>query len=287
MSEADEVVRPFPSAKAAINAFGLVTQRPSAFLRAAGGWVAIQIVTWLGSFFSLIALLQSDEALALRFAALPPSAQDWTLAAFPALVTFVAAGAIAVTWHRFVILGEEPGGVLPFHGAQTARYLGRVLLLFGIVFVFIVLFVPLLLMVAGPLARHPALSGVLQLVPLGIAILTMFVLLRTGLAFPAAAVDDRNWSLERSWHQTEGNGWRLFGGMLLVSLPFYALNLALSLIGETAAMQQDVTMLHLATCMSYVVTAVGVAVAAGYYSSAFVFFVTPAAKDRPPASHFS
>lgn len=287
MSGAAEAVRPFPSAKAAVDAFGLVMGRFPIFLRAAAGWVVIQTLTWLVNFWGFSVLVQGDEMFALWFAGLSPSVQNLMVAVLPALVSLIAAGAIAVTWHRFAILGEEPRGLVPLHGWRTTRYLGRMLMMFGVLIALMVLLVPLLMMIAGSLSGNPTLSFAIQVVPLGIIGLAMFILLRTGLAFPAAAVDDRKWTLEHSWHQTQGNGWRLFGGMLLVALPFYVLNTALSVIIGSADTQGNLTVLHLATSVSHVVAALGTAVAAGYYSNAFAFFAALEAKDRPPASHFS
>lgn len=283
--QTDTAVREFPFGSAASSAVDLVWTRVPVLVRAAGGWVAVQFVVFLASFWGVATWIGFDAEFAATFSAFSPPAQDGIIMLVPMLFSVLAVAAIAVNWHRFALLGEHPRGLLPFHAAQTALYGWRLVLTFGIVVVVGGLVSFLVLMVLSPLARHPTLSNLFVVIPLALSGFALVLMLRTGLALPGAAIGDRKWTLEYSWHRTDGNSWRLFGGFLMILVPLYLVNTMVAWLMGNAAEQGSVVLLHVGVALSYVINAFGAAVAAGYYSQAFTFFAD--AKDRPPASHFS
>jgi hypothetical protein len=61
------------------------------------------------------------------------------------------------------------------------------------------------------------------------------VALRVQLVFPATAIEDRGMTLARSWGLTRGNGWRLFAGFLMATLPVALAAILVTLLLSYAA----------------------------------------------------
>jgi hypothetical protein len=277
MSEG-ETVRKFAATRAAAGAFDLAAKNSDVLARTVGGWIGVQVAAEQAGYWGVVALLAADEGFALWYYGLAPTWQQVIVTAPLTLVSFLAGPAMAVTWHRFAILGERPTSWVPFHGWRTALYIGRILQIVGVVAALSVLLVPLIFFIPAG-AMQPALTWVVALIPIVMAVGMLAILVRTGLAFPAAAVDDRSCTLQASWSRTEGNSWRLFGGLLLVSLPFYVVNNVMSFVSLRDGVQQDVALSHLFACISIVVAGVGGAIVAGYYSAAYSFLVGAKGSD--------
>jgi hypothetical protein len=149
------------------------------------------------------------------------------------LAVTVGAAAIAVTWHRYLLLGEPLTRKLAPLDARVARYL-----FLTVILAFLVGTTPLLvlLMVGGPALLGGAEGGTepggaglgLLLVPL-VVIACLWVALRVQLIFPATAIADQAMTPARSWALTRGNGGRLFLGFLLVTVPVTTTMVALTL----------------------------------------------------------
>jgi len=282
MSEG-ETIRKFAPASAAAGAFDLAMKNPAVLAGTVGGWIGLQIAAEQAGYWGIVALLSVSELFGLWYYGLAPNWQQMIVTAPLSIVTLIAAPAMAVTWHRFAILGERPGHVVPLHLRRTALYIGRMLQVVLVVAALLVLLVPLIVILPGGM-RESTFYWIVFLVPLAILAAMMGILVRTGLAFPAAAVDDRVCTLRHSWRRTEGNSWRLFGGLLLVSLPFYIVNSVISFVSTGESVQQNVALSHLFACISIVVAGVGGAIVAGYYSAAYSFLVGSRASDL--AEHF-
>lgn len=113
------------------------------------------------------------------------------------LYIFVSAW-VAVAWHRFVLLEEYPTGWVPaFHWQAMKGYMKPALIL---VVLFWWVYVPVLVAVIGPVARNGPIFSVL---PLAVIVLTMLLLARIALIFPAAAME-RRMSLAEAWRATKG-----------------------------------------------------------------------------------
>jgi hypothetical protein len=127
--------------------------------------------------------------------------------------------AIEVAWHRRLLLGEPlPARYAPLNGL-VARYLSLWLV---IVLVAVAPGVASALLVAGALGEGGGGEGpglALSALLIGAALAGVLVAMRLQLALPAAAVGETGATLGASWRATRGNGWRLLGGMLLVSVP--------------------------------------------------------------------
>lgn len=280
--------RRFPFLAAAAEAFQFLHANFSTFIAVAWVWVVLGCTALVAWMYGLIWLIRSSQDLALGLGALSPRFLELLLSIPPLLVELLGMAAVAVTWHRFFILNERPQGLIPFHPARVAHYIARTILLFAIVFLTVLLVSFVMMGIARAAALSPALSVAVALVPLVVMFFGLFVMLRAGLALPAAAIGDRKWTLERSWHETNGNGLRLFAGMFIVALPFYIGNAAIALWAAGFGGTENPPMFVFTGAVSNAFAAMGAAATAGFYSRAFVFFSPPdAAKDRPPASVFA
>ena len=135
---------------------------------------------------------------------------------------------IAVTWHRFILLGDEPSGRINFHfGRREARFL--------LVTIMLSLFmVPGLLcfLLAGAMAQAQQgspVSGVVAVIGLGLLLAGVFFFVRLSLLLPAVAVDDTV-NAGRMLERTKGNFWRLLGVAFLSALPLFAIFILLSFL---------------------------------------------------------
>ncbi len=192
------------------------------FARASAAWIAtilllfIVVVAVLG-----FAIFQQGQAFG---ASAHLGAGPIVLLAIFGLYVFASNIAFTVAWHRVVLLGEALGllGTLRFRGREW-RFFGYSLLigLLGVV-AFVVAF--LIGFGVGFLVGAAIGSGVLTIAARTVLVIVLFVTLtpfltRFVLGLPAIAVEEPRGVLRRSWRRGRHNGWRLFWGFLLCSLP--------------------------------------------------------------------
>lgn len=260
----------------------------NALLRVIGGWTALYGVAFVAWFYGVSWLLQSDTAFALWFDSLPEQLQDLLVSALPILLALAALPAVAVAWHRFVLLGEAPTGFLQFHPWRAAQYFRRMVLSIG---VGLLVAVFALLMVGGAvasIAKLPGAGALLMLLPLLMLVAFLYVFVRTGLSLPAAAMDDSEWSLKRSWDETRGSSLALLGGTILVGLPFALVRGFASGIATAFVAQQQVLLFMAVSTIGFGIALAGVAVGATFYSLVYDFVANDSGtKGRALASHFS
>ncbi|MFN4355738.1 hypothetical protein [Parvibaculum sp.] len=139
---------------------------------------------------------------------------------------------IAVTWHRFILLGDEPTGPIHFS-------FGRREAIFLLVSIFLILlFIPgaALSLAAAQLQETPS-GALLALFGLFLVAIAVYFFVRLTLLLPAVAIGDPvdpRLVLER----TRGNFWRLLAVMFAVAVPILLLSsLAGSLMAGGGAMQ--------------------------------------------------
>ena len=139
---------------------------------------------------------------------------------------------IAVTWHRFILLGDEPSGSVHFS-------FGRREAIFLLVSIFLILlFIPgaALSLAAAELQETPS-GALLALFGLFLVAIAVYFFVRLTLLLPAVAIGDPvdpRLVLER----TRGNFWRLLAVMFAVAVPILLLStLAGSLMADGGAMQ--------------------------------------------------
>jgi hypothetical protein len=123
--------------------------------------------------------------------------------------SLVALSAIAVAWHRRVLLAEPVPGPLPTLDARVLRYLLHYLAI-GLIGAMA------FLLVIGVLGLLPGLA----MLALPVAVLAaLLVTARLQLVLPATAIDERSVTFARSWRLTDGNTVRLLGGLVLAIAP--------------------------------------------------------------------
>jgi hypothetical protein len=169
------------------------------------------------------ALIMAMTIAVILFA--DPKADVWVAPA-QEILTFIIEVPLLTSWHRFTLLPRNQA--LPTMGftftLREVRFFGYLLLMtlsFSIPFI-----------VFGATAPAVGSAAVLFFFAAVVAVLLLWA--RLGLVFPAAAVGDPV-KLADSWQITQGNGWRIFWLMILVSLPFAAVMLALIMVFASIA----------------------------------------------------
>lgn len=163
---------------------------------------------------------------------------------------------IAVAWHRFILLREEPGALLPaFRGNAIVGYLGWSIVLGLIAGVAAMVFG----LVAGLiLAFLPAGAGLFSMLLIGIP--TMLIVYRLGLKLPAAAIDE-DLPFSEAWARTAGAN----GVIFQVAVLILGLSLLLSLPGMSNADPGSTINILYTLVTDWIVTLVGVSVLTTLY----------------------
>lgn len=141
--------------------------------------------------------------------------------AIVALVLWTVAGAVfLVGWHRHVLLGEAVAGRASLHfGRRELRFLVTGIL-FYLVLVAPMVAIGLFVGILGPAVAGTVLDRVLAFGPVAALAIMIIVAPRLSLAFPMVALDAPGRPLATAWQLGRGQTWRLFGGALLVIVPF-------------------------------------------------------------------
>ena len=163
----------------------------------------------LGALPLLAAFLVNVAAMQLR---LSTGSFLWMLSGL--LIAWVIWSSFAVSWHRYVLLAEKPGGV-PFHfsfGPREGRYFVYAML---ILLPFIAVSLHALLLMQDPSASE---NQVLAFLGLIVTAVGLVVAIRLSLAFPSVAVDGGH-DIKQTWALSKGSGWRLFLVLILALLP--------------------------------------------------------------------
>jgi hypothetical protein len=153
------------------------------------------------------------------------------------LALTVGAAAIAVAWHRHILLDEPLTKRMAPLDPRVARYFVLTvlvaLLMSTLPALVFVLTGGAALLSGAPDSTPPSLLPVI-LGP-ATALACLYIALRLQLVFPATAIGDATTSFARSWELTRGHGWRLLGGFLLVTLPVGAVAVGLAVLLSWAA----------------------------------------------------
>lgn len=195
--------------------------------------------------------------------------------------------AIAVAWHRHLLLGEPLGGRFAPFRAEVARYLAYtvvIVLLLGVasVLLTVVVAVPgvLLGLTAGPDAEGLGGSWIALGILVGAA--SLLVAMRFQLVLPAAAMGEPRVTLAASWHATRGNGWRLLAGFMLVTLPVSLAGVAAALgLLALAEATGSLVLGWLARLAPIAAAWVQAPLLAGFLSYAYLFFTQTGASPSP------
>lgn len=175
---------------------------------------AYQDVIANSSSFIRISLIWLVIVSGLSLIALPLNSPIGWMAIF--VGSAIGSAAVAVAWHRHVVLNEA----FPIWGAPANRRLGRYLLNAGLLHVLAVIAPGLAVIVVavaiGRLTGIPELTK--PLAGLSVLVVTSLLASRLQLLLVASAVDDRLGPLG-AWRLTRGHGVRILAGTLLSVLP--------------------------------------------------------------------
>lgn len=199
--------------------------------------------------------------------------------------------AVAVAWHRHVLLGEPLAGRwAPLRG-EVARYLAYSVVIVALVALSSVLLAaltaaPAVLLGLGAAGGVGGASPAAGRVPalwlaLGIAagLASLLLAMRLQLSLPAAAVGERGGILAKSWRATRGNAWRLLAGFVLVTLPIGLAGVLLALLLLAVAEQTGSLVLGWLARLAPIAAAwVQAPLLAGFLSYCYAF------ADRPGAA---
>lgn len=172
---------------------------------------------------------------------------------------------MAVSWHRYCLLAEYPGAVLPnFHGDRILAYIGKSVLLFIVFFIvgMVGSFVIGGIMAAGRGSGvMAALGGALGLVGV---IFLMIAFYRLSLILPAAAIG-QPLGLGEAWNATRNMTMTIVGVVIIAFLFFLIVNLVVMAITMVipplgAVSQIVLTWLQTVIGLSILTTIYGVAV---------------------------
>jgi hypothetical protein len=209
-------------------------------------WLWLVVVAPLAGLASWLQMSWLAEVAANMKPGMPPQmpARPFEAILLPnvaGLVVVLAGVSIAVAWHRRLILGEHPG----LSGSNVAtRSLWRYVVI-GLAIILIValpalaIIVPMIFLLSGL-----ATTGVLALPgPWSILLILVFLLvyvtgfgamLRLSILLPARAVGDVGLTFKETWNRTRGNTWRMFWGIVACTLPLFAAQVVLALVGFPA-----------------------------------------------------
>lgn len=150
------------------------------------------------------------------------SSVDFMIIIASLAVSIVAGLWVAVAWHRYVLLAENPQGWIPrWNKSACIAYFVQGLKLV-LLFSFLLILLLMLLYVAGSLISVPINPFVGYLFALVFGALSISVFLRVSLVFPAAAIG-RHLTLKDSWIATGPYRSPIF--LLSGIIGFFTLNL--------------------------------------------------------------
>lgn len=189
------------------------------------------------------------------------------LAALTNLAVTLGVAAIAVAWHRHILLSEPLSQRMAPLDARVARYFALTVLI-----AIVMSTLPLLALYVLGGADPTQAGGALILVPV-VVLACLYAALRIQLIFPAIAIGDATVNLARSWELTRGNGWRLMGGFLLVTMPVAVALLALAyFLAWAAATTGSIALLALADLATVANAWLQAPLIASFLSYAFLWF---------------
>jgi hypothetical protein len=204
------------------------------------------------------------------------------------LAVTLGVAAIAVAWHRHILLGEPLTARMAPVDARVARYFMLTVLIAIALTALPMLLLFLLgggaMMGASTPGEEAAPPSTLALALVPVTLLAcLYAALRLQLVFPATAIGDARMSFKRSWALTGGNGWRLFAGFLLVTMPVAGAAIALALfLGWMAEVTGSVVLLALADLAAVANAWVQAPLIASFLSYAYLWFQQQQASPQLP-----
>lgn len=237
-----------PMARTIARAYGSLVENPGLFARAGWAWMAVAYAAQLAS-----------GLFAVRFAG--------------TILHFLALTAFAVVWHRGILLGERPQGLVHLRfGREELRYFLLGLLLTAAILAPAIA-VQQWAVAAAPHAR--GLSALLIMAALlAVIAATLIAVTRLTLVYPATAIGKFAFGFERSWRLTRGNTLRILGGAVLATLPWTAISMTLNtLVKDMTADAGGLAAAVPVLAVEIVISFAQIAVCAAFLSFAYEFIV--------------
>ena len=187
--------------------------------------------------------------------------------------------AVAVAWHRRLILAEQVRRPAAPLDARVGRYLLYTLMLTMVVVLPGIVALQLTFQ-TGAADAGPSLMG--ALIAIVAVVAGLYASMRLQLVFPGAAVADPRTSLGASWAATAGNGWRLCLGFLLTTIPVTLLGTAMALgMGMLAAATDSFVLTALSALLPIVTVFIQASLLAAFLSFTYLFLVNPPPREEP------
>lgn len=186
------------------SSISLVFDNPGAVFRTTSAWFLVQLAVAL-VMVTLLAVFSGDPtgaAFTMAATALPLAG---------AVVGLVAAASIAVAWHRFGLLGEEPPAVNLRFGGLEFRFALKSLAItlgFGVLYA-----------LAGGIGMLTGSTAIMSVLVLAVAIVFIPVVFRVSLVLPATAVE-QPLGFRQAYEAGKGLGWWMVLATLALALPF-------------------------------------------------------------------
>ncbi len=229
-------------------AYASLFGNPGLFARAGWAWMAVAFAAQLAS-----------GVLAVRYAG--------TIAHFLALTAF------AVMWHRGILLGERPKGLIHLRiGREEVRYFLLGLLLTAVIFA------PALSLQRWAVAVAPHATGAaaaaIMAALLAVIAAMLVAVTRLTMVYPATAIGEFALGFKQSWRLTRGHAARILGGAVLAILPWTAVSMTLNVaVRDMVADPGALTTAALLLAAEIVISFAQIAVCAAFLSYAYEFIV--------------
>ena len=186
------------------SSMSLVFDNLGTVFRVTGAWFLVLLAVVL-AFVVLLALFSGNPA---------GSAFLLTATAMPivsGVLGLVAGSSIAVAWHRFGLLGEEPPAVnLRFGGLEFKFALKSLVIAIGSGVCYAI---------AGGLGMVTGSTLIMSVLVLAVALALVPVVVRVGLVLPATAVDEPL-GFKEAYNAGKGLGWWMVLAIFALALPF-------------------------------------------------------------------
>lgn len=202
------------------DSFSIVFHNLDAVFKACGAWFALQFIFML----LLITTLRGVPADQLGSFTNPI-----LIIAFGVL-TLIASSSIAVAWHRFALLGEQPSLVHLRVGETELNFLGKVLKIACINFL---VFLPIWLILVGIAALTQSVNLTI-LFGIVLGLVAVSKLMRFNIALPATAID-HPMKLKVAYGIAKGLGWRMLLAMICLTVPIALLGALIDAIANATA----------------------------------------------------
>jgi hypothetical protein len=153
----------------------------------------------------------------------------WTITILASVVGYLW---VAVAWHRFILLEENPGAFLPhFNGAQMFAYFVKGILV-GLIL--IALMIPMILLMSIMVGTMGGVLLYALFVPALFTIPATFIVYRLGMVLPAAAIG-KKMTFSQSWVATKPHSGAILVLTIVVALVYLAFGFLSLTFGMNAA----------------------------------------------------